>query len=304
MAWIDGSLGWLGFANEAVAYGPLGATEVEQQGISCRINDGRNRISPPTLGSVAPDVGSLIVYTAPTVQCQLAYSHEYDDVGVLYNTCANGAGAAGSHNFVDTPDATSVSVLAAYRDTAGTAIVEYDVLGCIPRKIQWNLLNNGPSTIDVELPGKSFSAYEGSARTVNLPPDSEIVLPGSLQSTFTMSGPATNTFTSLKSATIVWERPMLTTERIRLGASMIPQPVTTDRIGISGTFVLEFDTATNNDTLDIVTAFLANTSLGTVVVDRFTIGGAVMMGDIPELARGMRDLTVNWKATSLALVTT
>ena len=295
MAQLNGSTGWLAFANEAVSYGTLGATPVYQQGISCKPVYNRQRITPPTLGSAAPDVGSLIVSEYWDVSCQLAYSHEADDVSVLYSIC--GDTTTNSHNLIGTPDNTSLSVCADYGG------VEYDYLGSVPYKVTWNLINSGPSTMDISFTAKSCAKYAGAARTPACPPASEICLPGGLTSTFTHS--TGTAIESLKAATITWERTLSGADRIRLGSSTIPQPINIgDRTHkISGSFTVELDTVSGNNSVAVVDLFLANTSLAAVVAESFAIGGCVVMGDMPELSRGMRDVTINWEATSLTVTT-
>jgi hypothetical protein len=289
MAQFNGDLGWIAAAAEST-YGTLGSTLVYQQGISAALKLDENRSIPPVLGSVASDPGNrLASWIAGSIS--LGHSDEADDVGILYGNC--GSVSTGTYNFGGTAVNDSLSF---FVDLDG---VEYDFAGCVIQGITWNLSGGDYSTMDLDVIGRSVAKYAGAARTASLPPASEVVVPGDL-STFTVGGTAVG---SLKSATINWSWPLSDIGRQRLGSTSLPQPARVGRQSITATFNVELNDDTGDDTVDLIDSYIADTALGQIVCDNFALSGCVMTGDLPDLAAGLRDVTISVTATGLLVIT-
>ena len=290
MAQFNGDLGWIAAAAETT-YGTLGSTLVYQQGISASLKLNENRSIPPVLGSVASDPGNrLASWVAGSIS--LGHSDEADDVGIIYGNC--GSVSTGTYTFGGTPVNDSLSFFCDLDQ------VEYDFAGCVIQGITWNLSGSDYSTMDLDVIGRSVAKYAGAARTTSLPPSSEVVVPGDL-GTFTIGGTAVG---SLKTATINWSWPLTDIGRQRLGATNLPQPVRTGRQSVTASFTVELNDETGDDTVDIIDSYIADTSLGDIVCDNFNLTGCVMTGDLPDLATGLRDVTINVTATVLTVTTT
>jgi len=289
MAQFNGDLGWIAAAAEST-YGTLGSTLVYQQGISAALKLNENRSIPPVLGSVASDPGNrLASWVAGSIS--LGHSDEADDVGILYGNC--GSVSTGTYTFGGTAVNDSLSFFVDIEN------VEYDFAGCVIQGITWNLSGGDYSTMDLDVIGRSVAKYAGAARSASLPPSSEVVVPGDL-STFTVGGTAVG---SLKSATINWSWPVSDIGRQRLGATNLPQPVRVGRQTVTATFTVELNDDTGDDTVDLIDSYIADTSLGAIVCDNFTLSGCVMTGDLPDLAAGLRDVTISVTATGLTVAT-
>ena len=294
MAQYNGDLGWIAAAAETT-YGTLGSSLVYQQGISASLKLNENRSIPPVLGSVASDPGNrLASWVAGSIS--LGHSDEADDVGVIYGNC--GSVATNVYTFGGTPVSDSLSFFCDLDQ------VEYDFAGCVIQGITWNLSGGDYSTMDLDVIGRSVAKYGGAARTTGLPPSSEVVVPGDL-STFTVGGIGGATAVgSLKSATISWSWPLSDIGRQRLGATNLPQPVRVGRQAVTASFTVELNDDTGDDTVDIIDSYIADTSMGAIVCDNFALSGCVMTGDLPDLAAGLRDVTINVTATGLTVTTT
>ena len=92
--------------------------------------------------------------------------------------------------------------------------------------------------------------------------------------------------------------------RQRIGTSTLAQPVRSGRYSVSASFNLELDDATNADTVDVLDDLLADTALGTIVLDNFELSGCYATGDLPDLGGGLIDVTLNVAGTGLAVTTT
>jgi hypothetical protein len=263
MAQFNGDLGWIAAAAEST-YGTLGSTLVYQQGISAALKLDENRSIPPVLGSVASDPGNrLASWIAGSIS--LGHSDEADDVGILYGNC--GSVSTGTYNFGGTAVNDSLSF---FVDLDG---VEYDFAGCVIQGITWNLSGGDYSTMDLDVIGRSVAKYAGAARTASLPPASEVVVPVS------------------------------DIGRQRLGSTSLPQPARVGRQSITATFNVELNDDTGDDTVDLIDSYIADTALGQIVCDNFALSGCVMTGDLPDLAAGLRDVTISVTATGLLVIT-
>ena len=290
MAQFNGDLGWIAAAAETT-YGTLGSTLVYQQGISASLKLNENRSIPPVLGSVASDPGNrLASWVAGSIT--LGHSDEADDVGVIYGNC--GSVVSNVYGFGGTPVNDSVSFFVDLDQ------VEYDFAGCVIQGITWNLSGSDYSTMDLDIIGRSVAKYAGAGRATSLPPSSEVVVPGDL-GTFTIGGTAVG---SLKTATINWSWPLTDIGRQRLGATNLPQPVRVGRRSVTASFTVQLNDETGDDTVDIIDSYIADTPLGTIVCDNFNLTGCVMTGDLPDLATGLRDVTINVTAQGLTVTTT
>lgn len=291
MAQFDRSLGWVALADEAVAYGTLGTSLVYQQGISVSPTFNEVRTIPPVLGSVSASTGVRLASNfSGTVT--LAHTDEGDDVGVLYGHF--GSVSSGTYTFGGTPVYDSLSL---FYDLGG---VEYDVAGCVASSVTWNLVNQDFSTVAFDLIGRAPVKYSGSARTPSLPPATELVKPVDL-ATFTVGG---TPIAGISGATITYSRQVTGMERQRLGTSVLAEPCIYGRPTITATFTLEMDDATGNDSLDTIDNMLADAAGANIVLDNFALGGCKVVGDMPELSRGLGSVSLRVQATSLAVVTT
>ena len=291
MAQFNGQLGWIATAAEDVAYGTLGAALVYQQGISASLALNENRVVAPCLGSVASSPGNrLATWIGGSIT--LGHTDEEDDIGVIYDHLASAAG--NTYTFGGTPTNDSLSFFCDFDQ------IEYDFAGCVIQSITWNLAAGDYSTINLDILGQSVAKYTGGARSPVLPPCSEIVIPSDL-STFTING--VNTAGCLKGASITFSWPTTDIGRQRIGSSTLAQPVRTGRYNVTASFNLELDDATNADTIDLVDDFIADTQLGTVVLDNFTIAGCYATGDLPELSGGPVDFNLNVAGTVLTVYT-
>lgn len=291
MSQFDRSLGWIAFADESVAYGTLGTSLVYQQGISVSPTYNETRVVPPVLGSNAASTGTRLgSHFSGTVT--LAHTDEQDDIGLLYGHF--GSVATSTYTMGGTPAYDSLSL---FYDLNG---VEYDVAGCIGRSLTWTLNNQDFSTVAVDLIGRAPVKYSGSARTPSIPPATELVTPAAL-STFTIGGTAVAGITG---ATVTFSRQITGMERQVLGSANLRQPVIFGRPTVTASFTLELDDDTGNDTVAVIDDLLADSAGQTIVLDNFSIAGAKVLGDLPELARGLGTVTVRVSGTGLTVVTT
>lgn len=290
MAQFDRSLGWVALAAESVAYGTLGASLVYQHGISVTPTFNEARVIPPVLGSVAAATGTRLNSNF-TGTVTLAHTDEGDDVGVLYGHF--GSLFTTTYTFGGTPANDSLSL---FYDLNG---VEYDVPGCIGRSITWTLNNQDFSTVAVDLIGRAPVKYAGATRSPSLPPATELVKPSDL-ATFTIGG--TNVF-GITGATITYSRQVTGMERQRLGSAILAEPCIYGRPTITASFNLELDDATGNDTVDLIDDLLADTAGANIVLDNFALTACKVMGDMPELARGLGNVNLRVQATGLSVIT-
>jgi len=290
MAPFNRSLGWVAFADESVAYGTLGASLVYQHGLSVSPTYNEIRVVPPVLGSVAISTG-LRLGANFSGSVTLAHTDEADEVGVIYNHLASVSG--GVYTFSGTPTSDSLSL---FYDLNG---VEYDVAGCVASQISWTLNNQDISNVTVELIGRAPVKYAGAPRTPTYPPVSELVTPAAL-TTFTVGG---DTVAGITGASITFSRQITGMERMTLGTSILRQPVAFDRPSISASFSLDLDDSTGNDTVSLIDDLLADATGFTIVLDNFSLTGCKVVGDMPELTRGLGSMNLRVMATSLEVTT-
>lgn len=282
----DRSLGFIALADEESAYGTAGSTLVYQHGISVSPTYNENRQTPPVLGSVSADTGiRLSSHFTGTVN--IGHTSEDDDIGILYGHM--GSYSSPTYTFGGTPVYDSLTL---FYDLNG---VEYDVVGGVVRSVTWNLNNNDFSTIAIDMIGRAPTKYGGASRSPSVPPATEITTPTDL-TTFTIGG---DSVTTLTTATITYTRQVTGMERQRLGASNLPQPVIHSRPTVEATFTLELD----DDSIAYVDDLLADTAGVSVVLGDFTLGGMKVMGDLPQLERGLGNLSLRMMGTSLTVDT-
>ncbi|HUS82339.1 MAG TPA: phage tail tube protein [Dehalococcoidia bacterium] len=298
MAQLNGSLGWIGVADEAVAYGTIGVIgDMEYlQGISAKATFNRNWIDTPTLGSDAPAIG-LATSTHALLDIVTAHTNVEADLATLY-----GVGSASSSSVYDFADpAVDMTSLSAYFDMQGA---EWDAVGCMPTKYVWNFSNSGPATLTTSFICQSMALWGGAARTEAVPPASEIVLPAGL-TTFTIGGTAVAGVTG---GSVTVERKLTGMERQALGTAILRQPILDGSSGpsikITASFNCELDAALGNNTVAEIADILSATTSGAVVFSTFAIAGAQLIGDIPEAGRGLRTCTLNYNCTGLSVTTT
>jgi hypothetical protein len=290
MAQIDRSLGWVALAAESVAYGTLGASLVYQQGISVSPTFNEVRTIPPVLGSVSASTGVRLASNF-SGNVTLAHTDEGDDVGVLYGHF--GSLSTATYTFGGTPVNDSLSL---FYDLNG---IEYDVAGCYSSSITWTLANQDFSAVSFDLIGRAPVKYAGAPRTPSLPPATELVKPVDL-TTFTVGGAA---IAGISAATITYSRQITGMERQRLGTAVLAQPCVYGRPTITASFTLELDDATGNDTIELIDDLLADTAGANIILDNFAIGGCKVVGDMPELARGLGTINLRVQAASLSVIT-
>lgn len=296
MAQFQGALGWAAAAIEAVAYGTLGTPLVYLQGISASMNLIRDIEPIPTLGSIYSNRGLV---TGSYVQGDIvtAYTREQDDVDVLYGAGSSSTGAAYVFGANATVDHDSFSF---FGDLGG---VEYDFAGLVPISYRWDLNSTGHSTLTTSVIGRSVVKYGGAARSTSLPPTSEIVMPGGL-GTISWDGTAIG---SCKSATITVNRNMTGWDNRRLGSAVLTQPIRNERAEITAEYVVTLDSASGNNTVALLDAFIADTGQNTVTLGGFALGGTAgtyIMGDMPNVGRGLRDVTIRCNHDILTVTTT
>jgi len=292
MSQYNGSTGWIALAVEAVEYGTAGTPLVYQHGLGCSLRLVEGRVKSPVLGSNAPDIGRrLNSYVEGGIELGLAASEAI--LGPLYRTMASEAGTI--YSFTGTPAADSIT---AFVDYGGT---EYDYTGLVTRSLTWQLNGAGEySTVSADFIGRAMTKYDGSARTTDIPAASGLTIPSGL-TTFTVGG---TDVASLKSATITVQRSVSGIERQRLGSAVLPQPIIgADRPVISATFNLELDAdgANDNDTIALLDDYLAGTSTGTIALGNFQMSGTQPVGEVPNLARGFVEFTLNVEATGMTI---
>ncbi|RLA17026.1 MAG: hypothetical protein DRQ62_15405 [Gammaproteobacteria bacterium] len=294
MGQFNGDLGWMATAPEDSAYGTAGATiDMQyQQGISASLKWNENRNIPPTLGSTDAHPGiQLATWWAGT--WLLGHTDEEDEVGEIYANVASVSSQV--YTMGGTPDKASLTY---FTDLNG---VEYVFDGGIVQGITWNLSASEFSTMSLDLIGQGVSKWGGASRTPTRPPATEIITPGDL-GTFTIGG--VSLASCIKGATINWAWPTTDIGRQRLGSTEIPQPIRVGRQTVAATFNLELDSGSNANTVDILDDLLDNSSLGTIILDNFTLGGCVATGELPDLASGLIDVTLSVAGTGLLVTTT
>lgn len=296
MAQFDRSLGWVAFDTET-SYGTAEDSPVYQHGISVSPTYNEARPIPQTLGSNSAHVGRRI-NTHWSGSVTLGHSDEADDLEILYAHFGTDASVAHTWVIGSTIENDSLTLL---YDLNG---VVFTVNGCIGSGITWNLANNDYSTCVVDLIGRAPTRGDSSG-SPTLPPASELVVPGDL-GTFTVGGTA---IAGIMGATISYTRQITGMDRQRLGSAVLPQPIIYGRPTITATFNLELDDTTGNDTVAEIDEMLANNlvgeaqagTAGTIVLDNFTLTGCQMLGDLPELSRGLAPFTFRVAATGLSV---
>lgn len=293
MAQFNGDLGWIATSPEAVAYGTAGilGDMVYHHPISASLKLQENRSVPPTLSTFYHAGVRLATWIDGSVT--IGHTDQQAEMGDIYSHMASVSST--DYTFGGTPTIDSLTFFCDIDD------VEYDFTGCIVRGITWNLSASEYSTVNLDVIGQAVAKWGGAARTPTTHDTAEIVTPGDL-STFTIGG--TSLAGCVKGATINWTWATTDIGRQRCGTTVIPQPLRVGRRVVTATFNLELDDATNADTVDVLDDFISNTSLGTIILDEFTLAGCVATGELPDLSTGLTDVTLSVIGTGLLVGTT
>ena len=286
-----GDAGGIKVGKEAVAYGTVAATLVAQHPVSATLGTRVQRIAPTWLGvqanssskfALSYSDGELVVLHNPS---RAVTGPIYEQLGKLTtNTYAFGTGV--------TPDAVSMSAQIDH----GGYLAQY--LGLVVNSIRWDFSMGEATKVTVGCIGRKGTKETWSAAFTQ-PAESGIHMPSDL-GTVTVGGTAV----CLLSGTITVSRPVTGADRICLGGTAIKQPQQNGRWSVTGSFNCELSADSGNNTVAELDDYLANTALGDIVVDDWTLGTCYMVGDPPALGAGLATFPINVEALSLSLVTT
>ena len=291
MATPQGNLGWIAVADEAVAYGTIGASPVYQHGISSTMGFRASHATPRRLGLAQGITQRGTSYADGEIV--LALSHETNDLAVLYDVGGNDSTGTYTFGANTAPDEGSVSL---FIDHGG---VEYDYVGCKPTFYQWDIVPDAAATLTVGFVGQSVVKYVGAPRSPTLPPLTEIVMPSDIRQLVVNSNSL-----EFKRATVRFECPKTSTERAAIGLAAIAEPVASGNYVITGSIDLELDDTANNDTITVIDDLFTDGDQATIAFGSdISLATCYMTGEPPAQSEGLQLFTLNFMSPTLTVVT-
>lgn len=205
-----------------------------------------------------------------------------------------------------TPDSKAVSVLMNYAgdyDGTPTDAHEWIATGCKANSHRWTFQRGNPVQYTLAMTGKAMvKTSGGSAEVVATPASTYVAFPGALTGNVLTEGG--NEIEAI-AATIEVVMPKTGfADRGGLSSTMLEQQLIGAAPEVRWSLDLHMDdTASVNDTIDMLADFLAGTDAGTIVLGStvFSLSGCQTQGDWPALVAGMVPFTLSGKATGCAL---